>query len=205
MSEEMAKSKSILPRGFVPEAEQLSESYRKELGLSIFAPLDAFKLAAHLDVPIRCVKDCLSEEDSLKLIGTKAFPKDFSAIRTKNCDGHDIIIHNSNNSPLRQQSDLMHELAHVIRKHDQSSEVKRLCYLLKLQSTNLVQEEEARYLGACLQMTKAGLFWAFKRNFTHEQISTYFSASLEMVNYRVRISGVAKILEYKARKRANFG
>jgi Zn-dependent peptidase ImmA (M78 family) len=201
----MAKSKSILPRGFVGEAEKLSEAYRKELGLSIFSPLDAFKLATHLGVPIACVKDCLSEEDAIKLIGTKNLPKDFSAIRTVNCDGHDIIIHNSNNSSLRQQSDIMHELAHVIRKHDQSPEVKRLCYRLKLQSTNLVQEEEARYLGACLQMTKAGLFWAFKNNYTYEQISSYFSASLEMVNYRVKISGVAKTLEYKARKEANFG
>ncbi len=200
----MAKRKSLLPRGFVKEAEALSESYRKQLGLSIFSPLDAFKLAKHLDVPIKCVKELLCEEDAIKLIGTPSFPKKFSAIRMINRDGDDIIIHNSNNSILRQQSDLMHELAHVIRKHEQPEEVRRLSNLLKLQSTNPVQEEEAKYLGACLQMTKAGLFWAFKRNYTYEQISTHFSASLEMVTYRVNISGVARALEYKKRKQANL-
>jgi len=196
----MAKSKSILPHGFKAQAERISEAYRKELGLTIFCPLDAFRLAEYLEVPIVCITKTLSQDDLVKLIGTKSAPKDFSATRMINCDGDNIIIHNSNNSPYRQQSDIMHELAHVIRNHQTSIEVKRLCYLLNLQSTNAVQEEEAKYLGACLQMTRAGLFWAFKRNFTYEQISAHFSASLDMVQYRVNSSGVAKQLEYKARK-----
>jgi hypothetical protein len=38
--------------GFKAQAERLSEKYRTELGISKFDPLDAFNLAAHLQIPM---------------------------------------------------------------------------------------------------------------------------------------------------------
>ncbi|OQP53499.1 ImmA/IrrE family metallo-endopeptidase [Niastella populi] len=54
------------------------------------------------------------------------------------------------------------------------------------------QEEEAKYLGGCLQIPRAGLLWATKKSMSIEQISEYYVASIDMVKYRLNISGVSK-------------
>ncbi|HYG40565.1 MAG TPA: ImmA/IrrE family metallo-endopeptidase [Cytophagales bacterium] len=183
-------SKSILPRGFKAEAERLSESYRAHLKLSKFDPLDAFKLANFLGIPIVSFYDFVDEQIASKLENT------FDAMWMPNADGDKIIIHNTKQSAFRQQSNLMHELAHIIRKHEIPDEIKNLVVPLNLHYYNELHEQEAKYLGGCLQITRAGLFWALKRKFTYEQISDYFGASVDMVRYRVNSTGVGKQLAY---------
>jgi Zn-dependent peptidase ImmA (M78 family) len=105
------------------------------------------------------------------------------------------IIHNPTHSPARQQSDLMHEITHEICGH----ELKELQTVLQgcvipLRNYDQKQELEAECLGACLQLPKEAIFHYFciKKN-TPEQISRIFTASKQMVDYRLRISGVLKI------------
>jgi len=183
----MAKSKSRLPRGFKTEAERISEQQRAQLGLSIFSPLNAFDLANYLEIPVIPFNELLQEEEAKKLI-----EKDVSALWMPNCDGDPIILNNPTHSACRQQSDIMHEIAHILRKHTTSEEVRRLCLLLNLRSYNKAQEEEAIYLGGCLQITRTGLLWALKQNYTHEQIAEYYCASVEMVKFRINSTGVER-------------
>src|SRR3954468_1218112 len=117
----MAKSKCALPWGFKSEAERISEQQRKQLGLSIFSPLNAFDLANYLEIPVIPFNELLLEEEAKKLI-----KKDVSALWMSNCDGDPIILNNPAHSAGRQQSDIMHELAHILRKHTISEEVRRL-------------------------------------------------------------------------------
>jgi Zn-dependent peptidase ImmA (M78 family) len=187
----MAKSKSALPWGFKTEAERISEQQRAQLGLSIFSPLNAFDLADHLEIPILPFNEILPEDQAKKLI-----EKDVSALWMPNCDGDPIILNNPTHSAYRQQSDIMHEIAHILRKHTTSEEVRRLCLLLNLRSYNKVQEEEAIYLGGCLQITRAGLLWTLKQNYTHEQIAEYYGASIDMVRFRINSTGVERQRAY---------
>lgn len=190
-------SRSFLKGGFKAEAERISERYREEVGISKFDPLDAFALAKHLEIPIISVEELseLPEEHLNKL----REPSIFSAIWMPNEDGDKIIIHNTRHSAKRQQSNLMHELAHIIRKHEVPEDIARLCLLLNLHYYNKEQEEEAKYLGGCLQITRAGLQWALKRNLTKEEIAEYFNASLEMVIYRLNTTGVLIQRSYYSR------
>ncbi len=64
---------------------------------------------------------------------------------------------------------------------------------LALRSYNSEHEEEAKCLGSTLQLAKPGLLWASKRNMTNEEIANYFTASIDMVNYRMNTTGIAKI------------
>lgn len=130
-------SKSVLKRGFKAEAERISERYREEMGISKFDPMDAFALAKHLDIPVVSVDelDELPEEHLNRL----RQPSKFSAIWMPNEDGDKIIIHNAWHSSKRQQSNIMHELAHIIRKHEIPEEIARLCLLLNLHYYNTEQ------------------------------------------------------------------
>ena len=69
--------------------------------------------------------------------------------------------------------------------------------ILQISSTTLrefdeVQEEEAKCLGAALQLAKPCLFWANKRSMSYEDIANYFNASKDMVTYRMNMTGIAK-------------
>lgn len=182
-------SKSVLKYGFKADADRLSETYRAELSVSKFDPLDAFKLAAHKEVSIITVDEFAEHLTSGQMAILRNTSK-FSAMWMPTADGEKIIIHNNHHSEKRQQSNIMHELAHILLGHEIPAEAAMLCVLTGLHYFNTQQEQEAKFLGGCLQITRPGLLWAMKRNFSDEQISNYFNASLEMVNYRKKITGV---------------
>lgn len=190
-------SKSVLPRGFKAEAERLSEQYRAELKLSKFSPLDAHELAEHLGIEVFSVDEIFADMQDNPAYMVMSNPQKFSAMWTPDQSGKTRIIHNTNHSLFRQQSNLMHELSHIIRKHSVPDDKAKLCAKLNLHYVNPLHEQEAKYLGGCLQITRAGLQWALKQEFSEEQISQYFNASAEMVRYRVGITGVKKQFGYK--------
>jgi Zn-dependent peptidase ImmA (M78 family) len=189
-------SKQVLKRGFKAEAERLSEYYRAELKLSKFDPIDAFALAKHLDIPIFTVKDLFLGNENHPIFFKMSDPASFSAVWMPNEDGDKIILHNHNHSSKRQQSNIMHELSHIIRGHEVPDDYAKLCMQLGLHYYNREHEEEAKYLGACLQISRPGLQWALKRNYTELQISEYFNASQEMVRFRLNTSGVLRQRNY---------
>jgi Zn-dependent peptidase ImmA (M78 family) len=187
---------SALKRGFKKEAEEISEKYRAELGISKFAPLDAYVLAEHLNVPVFSVNQLFEGMEDSPAFLRMSDTAYFSAVWMPNEDGDKIILHNTNHSKKRQQSNIMHELSHIIRGHEVPDECARLCMQFNLHYYNKEHEKEARYLGACLQITRPGLFWSLKKNYTEEQISEYYNASLEMVRFRLNASGVLKQRKY---------
>lgn len=184
-------SKSLLKYGFKAKAERLSEQYRAELSISKFDPLDAFALADHLEIPIYAVDEFEGQVAEKHLERLKDTSR-FFAMWMPNSDGVKIIVHNNHHSIKRQQSNLMHEIAHIILKHEISEEAAQLCFLYGLHYFNTEQEQEAKFLGACLQITRPGLLWALKRSFTPQEISEHFNASVEMVQFRINSTGVLK-------------
>jgi Zn-dependent peptidase ImmA (M78 family) len=195
-------SKSLLKRGFKAEAERLSEKYREELGVSKFDPLDAFVLADHLNIPVFTVKEVFKEDSSSLNTSILCDTSKFSAMWMPNIDGDKIIIHNDNHSLKRQQSNIMHELAHIIRKHEIPVELAILCNTFNLHYFNKEHEQEAKHLGACLQITRAGLQWALKNGYSKERISNYYNASIEMVRFRLNTSGV--LIQNRFASKSNY-
>lgn len=189
-------SRTLLKHGFKAEAERIAERCRQELGISKFDPLDAHQLAGHLNVDIFTVDEIFGDQTSHPNYSRMIDPDRFSAMWMPNNLGDKIIIHNDRHSYYRQQSNLMHELAHIIRDHTVPNESAKLCAQLGLHYVNPLHEQEAKYLGGCLQITRPGLQWGIKNLVTAEKISEHFAASIEMVKYRLGISGVAK--QYRA-------
>ncbi len=97
------------------------------------------------------------------------------------------IIHNSRHVPVRQQSNLMHEFGHIILKHKMVGIDSKTGLFQRRQQ----DEDEATYLGGCLQIPRRGLFWAKQKQMNLSQAALHFNASEEMVRFRSNVNGVS--------------
>ncbi len=183
------KNNSLLRHGFKADAERTSERLRKELNLSKFAALSAFSLAEHLGVTIAGMTEILPQEEFNKLNDTSGNQK-FSALLFRNEDDDPVVLHNDLDSTYRQQSNIMHELAHFLCSHEVPEEIRNINIPFNLRYYNEVHEAEAKYLGGCLQIPKPGLLWKRKEKRTEGEISEYYSASVDMVKYRLNVLGL---------------
>lgn len=186
----MAK-KDLLKKGFKPHSERLAENYRKELGIHPCGALCAFDLACHLSIPVYPATKYLSDTKHLDLLkGENGMLDEFSALTIPTATSDRIIIYNPFHSKARQQSDVMHEIAHVICDHKRSQIDYGFKIPIGMHEFDEVQEEEAKCLGATLQLAKPCLLWARKRSLTTNEIASHFTASLEMVQYRANMIGL---------------
>jgi Zn-dependent peptidase ImmA (M78 family) len=182
-------SKRLLKTGFRKNSEKMALSFRKGLGLNLFDPLPARELARHLKIEILTPKDITGLTQSEKKILLNKGAKEWSAV-TVLIDNNYIIIHNDSHLPERQESNLMHEIAHILCDHKVSS-LDRVDGLL-FRKYNPEQEAEASFMGACLQLPRLALKWALSRGMQIEQTAIHFNASIEMVRFRTNITYVKK-------------
>lgn len=175
-------------RGFKKESEEKAIFFRRELGLQPYDPLPAQNLSEYLNIKILTPSEILEKtSDSYKILMSS---KEWSALTMPCISGERIIIHNNKNSRYRQESDLMHELAHVICEHEtpDSSRIDGIGILLR--NYNEQQEKEAEWLGGCLQLPRDALLWHIKRCQSVKEIAEVFSASETMVRFRINSTGV---------------
>lgn len=185
--------RDILKRGFKANAERLARQYREVLHIHPCAALCAFKLAEYLQVPLCKSAEFLNLPDEIAtLSAASGIDCGWSALTMVAKSGTRIILYNEYHSEARQQSDIMHELAHVICKHERQQKEYDFEIPFGMREFDEVQEEEAICLGSTLQLPSPALLWAKKRNMTHIEIATHFNASQDMVKYRLNMTGVAK-------------
>jgi len=191
-------AKTTLVRGFKARAERIASEHREKLGLHVCAPLCAFKLAEYLNITVCAATEFITDMLELqKLEGRNGEECGWSALTMVTKAGNRIIIHNNFHTPARQQSNIMHEIAHILCGH----EIKPLPQGIKvpfgMRDFDKSQEDEAIYLGATLQLSRPCLLWAKKRNMANAEIANHFNASMEMVNFRIGSTGVNKQFSYK--------
>jgi Zn-dependent peptidase ImmA (M78 family) len=176
-------STSILQRGFKAKAEKIATECRENLGIHACAPLCAFKLAKSLKVDVFNMTEFLKNETEIE---------GWSALTMVTKKGNRIIIHNNFHNPFRQQSNVMHEIAHILCEHKIKELPKGMNLPFGMRDFDKLQEEEAIYLGATLQLSKPCLLWAKKKNLTNDEISRHFNCSIEMVKFRMSTTGLNK-------------
>lgn len=182
---------SLLKRGFKAEAERKALYYRESLSIHPCEPLCAFQLASFLDIPVYPVTEFLKAPDDIGLFnGSNGRDPEWSALTMITSSSRRIIIHNPFNSKMRQQSDLMHELAHIICEHTRTFSGQDFEIPFGMREYDELQEEEANCLGSTMQLPKACLLWAKKRKMSYADISIHFNASIEMVKFRMNITGI---------------
>jgi len=181
--------------GFKTWAEKIAIEYRSKLQLNPHDPLCSFVLAEHLEIEVFHPGDISGMNSSSHALNNGTW----SALTMKDDQKKNIIIHNPNHSEARQQSDVMHEIAHVICNHTLDVEENRNGFPL-LRQYNQDHEMEAFWLGSCLQLPRSCLVHAIGHKMSVKKISEYYVASESMVNFRIGITGVKKQFSHRFSK-----
>lgn len=178
-----------MQHGFKTKAERIACELRAKLELAAHSPLPAKKLIVdHLEVLVLKPSEIPGLRPEVIHEISNGGSEHWSAVTFYDASRRPLIIHNSNHAPTRQESDLMHEAAHIICNHPPGKIIQ--AGGLSLRSYNKDHEEEAKWLGACLQITRSGLFWAINRRMTMEQMVEYFGASEAQIRFRRNVTGV---------------
>ena len=182
-----------MKRGFKTQAEKQAIEVRQSLSLRPWERLPAARLAQELNVeviePGRV--DGLTQDQLQVLLQTRS--EEWSAVTLLTEEGTHLVIENPSHSTKRKEATLLHELAHILRKHRPAafSSIEGLGVVIR--GYDQEQEDEADFLGRCLHLPKPLLNFCLNRSYTAEQISDYAHASVELVKFRLNISGVLAI------------
>lgn len=162
--------------------EAIATEKRSKLGYKAFDRFPAAVLAEHYKAKILTPETVPNAEpEQVKILFNN---NNWSAGIISNNPLY--IVHNSRHEPKRQESNLMHEFAHIILQHKMVGRDAKTGLFQRQQQ----DEDEAVYLGGCLQIPRRGLLWTIQKKMTVSQIARYFNASEEMVLFRCNLNGI---------------
>ncbi len=187
-------------RGFKAWCENTSAEYRTALGLRLEDALDLEALAAHLNVEVWRPEDVPELSISSLQQLTVHDREGWSAVTLRIAEVTLTIV-NSAHAATRQRSSLSHEIAHLILDHQPGRiDISPAGHLL-LSSFEKDQEEEADWLSGALLVPRIGLQTVYRANNDPESLATHFGVSHDLLQWRLRMTGVAVQARRATRKR----
>lgn len=178
-----------MQRGFKAEAERQAGQIRDEMGKSPSDPLDAVELARHLGAEVRCA-DELTSRAKLQTL-EELQPGAFSACTFSVGDRH-VIVYSPLASVGRTQSDIAHEVAHIVLDHGMKT-VQTIAGM-SFFTCDPDEEQEANWLAGCLLLPRRLVYLAAKRGLDSAGIAEVYSVSEPMAAFRLRTTGVIRQL-----------
>jgi hypothetical protein len=187
-------------RGFKSEAEKIAVQQRQLLGLHNLAPLVARKLTHHHGIIVVAPARIPSMTPVIlsQLLAVDSTSWSGVTIET---NGQVAIIYNSDHSAARQESDIMHEVSHILCKHKPTRLITLDNLPIVLRSFDKTQEDEAAWLSGCLKLPRLALLWALRGGMDDSAIAAYFGTSVDLATYRRNITGVGRQLTWTRRSR----
>ena len=176
--------------GFKSWCERIALERRTELGLKPDDRLDPRLLAEHLGITVLQPSAIpgLSQKSLTQLLETDR--DGWSAITLRQ-DTRSLIVLNTAHSAARQVSDLMHELAHILLAHTPSRVDVTVDMYLLLRTHDHAQEDEANWFAGCLLLPRPAVLDIHRRKEPAPDAAKRYGVSVEMMNYRLQVTGVA--------------
>jgi len=176
-------------RGFKTWAEQSSARVRQKLKLPSSAPLDPAKLAELLGVFIVGPDELADLAPEVRQRLLNDHEDNWSAITVGDGQSHMIVV-NSSHPKSRTNSNLAHELAHIILGHDPSMMFISPNSGVALRTHNEEQEEEANWLAGALLLPREALLAIRRRRLSDDQACQEYGVSPPMLRFRFNVTGV---------------
>jgi Zn-dependent peptidase ImmA (M78 family) len=182
-------------RGFKAEAERIALEIRGELGLRPVDPLDSFRLAAHLEIPVYGLRQLrrFSANPVFINLFSGSEQDSFSAI-TVFIGTRRIIIHNETHAPTRQLSNLAHEISHCLLEHAPTPISSSGC-----RHWESDVEDEASWLGAALLVPREGALQLALKGCDISAIASTFRVSEVLCRWRIAQTGIPYQLQRRQR------
>ena len=176
-----------MQRGFKILAERLAEETRSNMGLKPTDGLDAKALAKHAGAKVRAADELTSLSNLERLESLQ--PGAFSAC-TFQVFGRPIIVYSPLASKARTQSDIAHEVAHILLSHG-------LQTVEQLDGAGFFtcdpdEEQEANWLAGCLLLPRTLLLRVARRGLGPAYIAQRYKVSRRMAEFRLRATGVSR-------------
>ena len=183
-------------RGFKTEARDLARDVRVQMGLTQTSPLDPWRLAEWLSIPVKGLSAFDGDADHAVEYFSGAGRSVFSAVTI--FDGATrLIVHNDSHSPGRQASNVTHELAHALLLHPPTPALdERGC-----RYWNTEIEEEANWLSGVLLVPDEAAISIVRKGIAREEAASYYGVSKQMITFRVNVSGAEKRVKRFRRRR----
>jgi len=174
-------------RGFKKEAKWIARQVRDDLGLSLTDPLDPWRLAELLDIPVLRLSDFQESAEGAYHYFRERGRSVFSAV-TVFCGNRRLIVHNDSHSPGRQASNVCHELAHGLLLHAPTPilDDKGCRYWSK------EIEEEANWLSGVLLVPDEAAIAVVKGGIDLARAAALYGVSVKMMTFRINVSGARK-------------
>jgi hypothetical protein len=187
----------MFKRGFKTWCEQTAEATRRQRGMQSWEPLRARALAESLKATVVTPHHlpALPSDVRHRLLSEHGDIWSAITISTR----PPLIVYNPAHSEGRQNSDLMHEIAHLLMEHVPGTVYIDPKSRLALRHFDADQEEQANWLSGCLLLPRAALLRIRQLGLPNELVCKQYAVSSKMVNYRMHSSGVN--IQY-ARRRA---
>jgi Zn-dependent peptidase ImmA (M78 family) len=186
----------MFARGFKTWCENIAVDQRHKLKLRATDPLDPIMLAEYLGVWVLFPED-IPEVDS-KALEVLLIKDSASWSAVTVCSANRVAtILNSSHSKARQASDLFHEIAHILLGHQPTRIDVTEDGTLVLNTYDSNQEAEANWLAGCLILPRPALLHIRHQNLDQQTVFKEYSASKEMLKFRLQVTGV----DYQLKKR----
>ena len=173
--------------GFKAQANRIALGLRSQFGLSETDPLgprDVFPLFSIPVLALSHFRAACPDEASQLLSGSSGF----SAMLLSVGNGQRLVIHNDSHSPVRQSSNLAHELGHVLLVHPPEA----VCTGDLGRESDSRAEAEAAYLGGCLLVSNEAAHRLAALRVDIGSAARRYGVSEDMIRYRLRVSGALR-------------
>lgn len=181
--------------GFKAEANAIARTLRLELGLSVSAPLDPWRLAQHLAIPVMKLSSMRDVAESAVLQFMRTDPEAFSAVTVFRGAKRTIVV-NDAHARNRQASDVAHELAHSLLWHEPAAGFDKQ----GTRQWNATQEEEAQWLAGALLISEEAALSIVRQALSLTDAAQRYGTSIDMVRGRINVTGARKRAELAVKR-----
>jgi Zn-dependent peptidase ImmA (M78 family) len=179
-----------LRRGFKSHANAIARDVRRELGLGDADRLNPWTLAEHLGIQVLPLSSFGEDAPHAADHFLAVDPGSFSAVTVFDGSARCIVV-NDEHTRKRQASDLSHELAHALLRHEARPCLdERGC-----RNWDENAEREADWLAGALLVSEEAALIIVREHLTVREASDHYGASEKMIGFRLNVTGARKRLE----------
>jgi Zn-dependent peptidase ImmA (M78 family) len=171
-----------LRRGFKKGANEIASEIRVELGLAPKAPLDPWKLADYLLIPLIPLSSLARDEPEASRRLTEFANSAFSAVTVFHGNRRGVV-YNDSHSRRRQASDIAHELAHALLLHPPRASINS-----GSRDWNSEEEAEAAWLAGALLISDEAAVRIARAAQPTALAAEEYGVSEQMIIFRLRVT-----------------